>query len=46
MSTRENQKKYDNENNDNVASSIYSKVQIDQGANMLHRIRMEDGSLV
>ena len=31
MGTRENQKKYDDKNNDNMASSIYSKVPIDQG---------------
>ena len=31
MSTRDNQKKYDDKNNDNMASSIYFKVPIDQG---------------
>ena len=31
MGTRENQKKYDDKNNDNMASSIYSKVPTDQG---------------
>ena len=31
MSTRDNQKRYDDKNNDNMASSIYSKVPIDQG---------------
>ena len=31
MSTRDNQKKYDDKNNDNMARSIYSKVPIDQG---------------
>ena len=31
MSTRVYQKKYDDKNNDNMASSIYSKVPTDQG---------------
>ena len=44
MSTRDNQKKNDDKNNDNMANSIYSKAPIDQGGNMRYRIRMEEGS--
>jgi hypothetical protein len=44
MRTRDNQKKYDDKSN--VDSSIYSRANIGQGANMLYKIRMEAGNLV